>query len=91
MDTSERHTPNDEYENFHATHMKAAAKCISTKPRAKYRVPKKITAVRENEITWKKSIKVTKQMSKPRENWLTHTKKNDYNTLKAKSIHSDTQ
>ena len=36
---SETHTPNEEHENFVPVHMEAAAKCISTKPRAKHRVP----------------------------------------------------
>ena len=32
-------TPNDEYENFVNANLEATAKCISTKPRTKYRVP----------------------------------------------------
>ena len=31
--------PNDEYENFVEAHLEAASKCISTKPRTKYKVP----------------------------------------------------
>ena len=38
--TFERHTPNDEYENFVTTHLEAAAaECIPTKLRVKFRVP----------------------------------------------------
>ena len=40
-------TPNDEYENFVNVHLEAAAKCISTKPRTKYRVPTETLVVRE--------------------------------------------
>ena len=36
--SSEKHTPNDEYENFATTHKKAAAECIPSKPSAKCRV-----------------------------------------------------
>ena len=43
----EKGTPNDEYENFVNVHREAAAKCIPTKPRAKYRVPWETLAVRE--------------------------------------------
>ena len=43
----EKGTPNDEYENFFNVHREAAAKCISTKPRTKYRVPWETLAVRE--------------------------------------------
>ena len=40
QEISERHIPNDEFENFVTTHMEAAVwKCILTKPRIKYRVP----------------------------------------------------
>ena len=35
----EKSTPNDEYENFVNAHLEAAAKCIPTKLKAKYRVP----------------------------------------------------
>ena len=35
QEISEIPIPNDEYENFDNTHMEAAAKCISTKRRAK--------------------------------------------------------
>ena len=42
----EKGTPNDEYENFANVHLEAAAKCIITKPRTKYRVPWETLAVR---------------------------------------------
>ena len=44
---TEKGTPNDEYENFINVHFEAAAKCIQTKPRTKYRVPWEMLAVRE--------------------------------------------
>ena len=43
----EKGTPNDEYENFVNAHLEAAAKCIPTKPRTKYRGPWETLAVRE--------------------------------------------
>ena len=39
-------TPNDEYENFVNAHLEAAAKCIPTKPRTKYRVRRETLGVR---------------------------------------------
>ena len=47
QEKTEKGTPNDEYENFVNAHIEAAAKCIPTKPRTKYRVPWKTLAVRE--------------------------------------------
>ena len=47
QEKTEKSTPNDEHENFVNVHLKAAEKCISTKPRTKYRVPWKTLAVRE--------------------------------------------
>ena len=44
---TEKGIPNDEYENFFNAYLKAAAKCIPTKPRTKYRVPWETLAVRE--------------------------------------------
>ena len=46
-ETSERLTPNDEYENFVTAHLEAATKCIPIKPRAKSRVPKESKAVQK--------------------------------------------
>ena len=40
-------TSNDEYENVVNAHLEAAAKCIPTKPRTKYKVPWETLAVRE--------------------------------------------
>ena len=45
--TSETLTLIDEYKNFFNAHMEAAAECIPTKLRAKYRVPWDILAVKE--------------------------------------------
>ena len=39
QETSERHTPNDEYENFLTAHVETAFKCIQFKSKAKFRVP----------------------------------------------------
>ena len=39
QEKTEKGTPNDEYENFVNAHIEAAAKCIPTRPRTKYRVP----------------------------------------------------
>ena len=47
QEKTEKSTPNDEYENFVNAHHEAAAKCIPTKPRTKYRVPWETLAVRE--------------------------------------------
>ena len=47
QEKTEKGTPNDEYENFVNAHLKAAAKCIPTKPRTKYRIPWETLAVRK--------------------------------------------
>ena len=39
QEKTEKGTPNDEYENFVNAHQEAAAKCILTKPRTKYKAP----------------------------------------------------
>ena len=44
---TEKRTPNDEYENFINAHIEAAAKCIATKLKTKYRVPWETFVVRE--------------------------------------------
>ena len=49
-------TPNDEYENFNV-HLEAAAKCIPTKPRTKYRVPWEMLAAREKRAQVKTASK----------------------------------
>ena len=43
----QKHTPNEEYDNFVNAHLEAAAEFIPTKQRTKYRVPWEILAVRE--------------------------------------------
>ena len=53
----EKSTPNDEYENFVKAHLEAAAKCIPTKPRTKYRVPWETLAVREKRTLVKTASK----------------------------------
>ena len=44
---TEKNTPNNEYESFVNAHLEAAAKCIPTKLKTKYRVPWETLAVRE--------------------------------------------
>ena len=39
QETSEIHTPNDDYENFLTAYMEAVIECVPTKPKAKCRVP----------------------------------------------------
>ena len=46
QEKTEKSTPNDEYENFVNAHLEAAAKCIPTKLRTKYRVLWETLAVR---------------------------------------------
>ena len=47
QEKTEKGTPNDEYENSVNVHLEAAANCIPTKPRTKYRAPWETLAVRE--------------------------------------------
>ena len=47
QETSKRHTPNYEYENFVLTHIEIATECIPTKPRTKCRVPLEGIVLRE--------------------------------------------
>ena len=47
QEKTEKGTPNDEYENFVNAYLEAAANCIPTKPRTKYRVPLETSAARE--------------------------------------------
>ena len=54
---TEKGTPNDEYENFVNAHLEAAANCIPTKPRTKYRVPWQTLAVREKRADVKTASK----------------------------------
>ena len=57
QEKTEKRTPNDEYENFVNAHLDAAAKCISTKPKTKYRVPWETLAVREKRVLEKTASK----------------------------------
>ena len=57
QEKAEKGTPNDEYENFVEAHLEAAAKCIPTKPRTKYRVPWETLAVREKRALVKTASK----------------------------------
>ena len=57
QEKTEKGTPNDEYENFVNAHLEAAAKCIPTKPRTKYRVPWETLAVREKQAHVKTASK----------------------------------
>ena len=47
QEKTEKSTPNDEYENFVNAHLEAAAKCIPTKLKTKYKVPWETLAVRD--------------------------------------------
>ena len=57
QEKTEKRTPNDEYENFVNAHLEAAAKCIPTKPKTKYRVPWGTLAVREKRALVKTASK----------------------------------
>ena len=57
QEKTEKSTPNDEYENFVNAHLKAAAKCIPTKLKTKYRVPWETLAVREKRALVKTASK----------------------------------
>ena len=57
QEKTKKGTPNDEYENFVNTHIEAAAKCIPTKPRTKYRFPWETLAVREKRAHVKTATK----------------------------------
>ena len=57
QEKKEKDTPNDEYENFITAHLEAAAKCIPTKPRTKYRVQWETLAVREKRAHVKSASK----------------------------------
>ena len=47
QENREKHTSNDEYENFVNAHLEAATECIPTKQRAKRRVPLETLADRK--------------------------------------------
>ena len=57
QEKTEKGTPNDEYEDFVGAHFEAAAKCIPTKPRTKYRIPWETVAVREKRALVKTASK----------------------------------
>ena len=59
QEKTEKSTPNDEYENFVNAHLEAAAKCIPTKIKTKYRVPWETLAVREKTCTSENSLQKT--------------------------------
>ena len=58
---TEKCTPNDEYDNFVNALLEAAANCIPTKPRTKYRVPWETLAVREKRADIKTASKCYKR------------------------------
>ena len=55
------HTPNDGYENFINSHLKATAECIQTKKRAEPRVPLETLAVRKKRADMKTVSKCNKK------------------------------
>ena len=57
QEKTEKSTPNDEYENFVNAHLEAAAKCIPTKLKTKYRVSWGTLAVREKRALVKTASK----------------------------------
>ena len=57
QERTEKSTPYDEYENFVNAHLEAAAKCIPTKLKTKYRVPWETLAVREKHALVKTASK----------------------------------
>ena len=57
QEKTEKSIPNDEYENFVNAHLEAAAKCIPTKLKTKYRVPWETLAVREKRALVKTASK----------------------------------
>ena len=57
QEKTEKSTPNDEYENFVNAQLEAAANCIPTKPRTKYRVSWETLMVREKPACMKTASK----------------------------------
>ena len=57
QEKTEKSKPNDEYENFVNPHLEAAAKCIPTKLKTKYRVPWETLAVRDKRALVKTASK----------------------------------
>ena len=65
QEKTEKTTPNDEYENCVNVYHVAAAKCIPTKLKTKYRVPWETLAVREKTCTSENSLqKLSKKPNK---------------------------
>ena len=58
---SEKHIPNDEYENFVNAHLEAAAECIPTKQRGKPRVPWETLLVRKKRADLKAASKCNRK------------------------------
>ena len=61
QEKTEKHAPNDEYENFVNAHLEAAAECIPTKQRAKSRVPWETLAVRKKRADEKTASKCNRK------------------------------
>ena len=84
-ETSERHTPNDKYENFLSAQIEVAAKCILTTPRTKCRLYWEAIAIREKQDDMRKASLLNKrnptnanvQELKKAKRELTLTKKNN--------------
>ena len=57
QEKTEKHTPNDEYENFVNDYLEAASECIPTKQRVKPRVPWETLAVRKKQADVKTASK----------------------------------
>ena len=57
QEKTEKGTPNEGYKNFVNAHLEAAAKCIPTKLKTKYRVPWETLAVREKHALVKTASK----------------------------------
>ena len=65
QEKTEKGTPNDEYENFVNAQIEAAAKCIPTKPRTKYRVTWETLAGERKTCTCENSLqKLSKEPNK---------------------------
>ena len=63
-ETSKRHAPNKEYENFVTAHLKAAAVYLQIKPKAKHRVPWESKAIIEKKQDNMKKASLLKRINK---------------------------
>ena len=61
QEKTEKSTPNEEYENFINAHLEAAAKCIPTKLKTKYRIHWETSVVREKRALVKTASKTYQQ------------------------------